>query len=522
MAGNTRNKKVVRNIFIISLFIAILFPFINIFFIYPSFSRLIIWNTEEDAVRTGTHLASLLFGKEKKKLTKNSFPDWFINDREEIKNSLNLMKIKLFTPLGETIFSTEARDIGIINKNSYFHEIVAKGNPFSKIVHKDSKSLEGQVVTTDVAEVYVPIMDDDTFLGAFELYHDITDRNEGLSKVVFYSSIAPFVLMLGFLSVHTVSLLKLDKLDRDITTLKQTEETLRESEERFRSITHSSNDGIISADSSGQIISWNEGAESIFGYRAEEIIGSELILLMPERYREAHRMGLERLKTTGKRHINEKTIELSGLKKDGSEFPLELSLGSWRTSSGLYVSGIIRDITDRKRSEERILQLAYHDSLTGLPNRRLLIDRLKQVLSRDRRENKHAAVLFLDLDKFKSINDTMGHAVGDELLKAVSEGLEKCVREEDTLARHGGDEFIILLQSIERIEDLIKVAERVLAIFKTPFTLKEQKQFITTSIGISIYPQDGNDSETLLRNADIAMYSAKKDGSNQYKLYNQV
>jgi diguanylate cyclase (GGDEF)-like protein len=255
---------------------------------------------------------------------------------------------------------------------------------------------------------------------------------------------------------------------------------------------------------------------------AEEIIGSKLTLLVPERYREAHRMGLERLKTTGKHHLNEKTIELDGLKKDGSEFPLVLSLASWKTSRGLFISGIIRDITDRKRTEEKILQLAYHDSLTGLPNRRLLIDRLKQVLSRDRREKKHAAVLFLDLDKFKSINDTMGHAVGDELLKAVSEGLEKCIREEDTLARHGGDEFIILLHSIERIEDLIQVAERVLSIFKTPFTLKEQKQFITTSIGISIYPQDGNDPETLLRNADIAMYSAKKDGSNKYKLYNQM
>jgi len=163
--------------------------------------------------------------------------------------------------------------------------------------------------------------------------------------------------------------------------------------------------------------------------------------------------------------------------------------------------------------------MAYHDELTGLPNRALLIDRLNHLLARGRRSKILAAILFLDLDNFKNINDSLGHAEGDNLLKEVTERLIKHTRSSDTLARHGGDEFIILIEDLKRVENITKVVEPIFSEFKKPFVLNGQVRFVTTSIGISIYPDDGEDVNTLLKNADIAMYLAKKEGKNTYHLY---
>ena len=180
---------------------------------------------------------------------------------------------------------------------------------------------------------------------------------------------------------------------------------------------------------------------------------------------------------------------------------------------------IFRDITDRKRTEEEIWHMAYHDPLTGLPTRLLLTDRLKQALGRGRRQKVFIAVFFLDLDNFKTINDTLGHEIGDELLKAVSERLHKSVRDGDTLARMGGDEFIICLQDVGRIEDIKAIAEKIILSLKGPFHIHGNELLVSTSMGISIFPNDGEEAGTLLRYADIAMYAAKKAGKNRYQLY---
>src|SRR3989304_4576167 len=180
---------------------------------------------------------------------------------------------------------------------------------------------------------------------------------------------------------------------------------------------------------------------------------------------------------------------------------------------------VIEDITERKLSEEKIIRMANYDNLTGLPNRRLLMSYLSQALTLVSRRDIYAAVLFIDLDRFKLINDTLGHSAGDEMLKEVAERLKKCVRLSDTVGRLGGGEFIVLLPDIEQIEDIIIICNRINTIFDSTLKIGEHEVSVMMSIGISVYPTDGEDGEALLRKADVAMYRAKSDGKSCYRFY---
>ena len=179
------------------------------------------------------------------------------------------------------------------------------------------------------------------------------------------------------------------------------------------------------------------------------------------------------------------------------------------------------EIQERKISEEKVRHMAYHDHLTGLPNRKLFVDRLEQVMQRFTWHKRLAAVLFLDLDRFKVINDTLGHAAGDTLLKVVGERFSGCLREGDSVARFGGDEFCILLQDIARIEDIPVVVEKIFTALKEPVMLGSEEVSVGTSIGVSVFPNDGKTADILLKNADIAMYRAKADGRNNYHIYTE-
>ncbi|MGQ3684578.1 MAG: diguanylate cyclase domain-containing protein [Candidatus Loosdrechtia sp.] len=180
------------------------------------------------------------------------------------------------------------------------------------------------------------------------------------------------------------------------------------------------------------------------------------------------------------------------------------------------------EITERKRMEEKIKHLAFHDPLTSLPNRTLFADRLTLALAHAHRTKEILAILFLDLDRFKVINDTLGHSIGDQLLQGVAERLKHCVREDDTVARLGGDEFILLLTGISRTEDVDTIARKILNIFKESWVTSGHELHITVSIGIALYPNDGKDAETLLKNADTAMYRAKESGRNNYQFYTPI
>jgi diguanylate cyclase (GGDEF)-like protein/PAS domain S-box-containing protein len=179
----------------------------------------------------------------------------------------------------------------------------------------------------------------------------------------------------------------------------------------------------------------------------------------------------------------------------------------------------IEDITVRKHNEKKIKQMAFYDSLTGLPNRRLFSDRLRMVMNHSKRNNTKAAVAMLDLDNFKCVNDTLGHDAGDTLLKAVTERLCGIIRKNDTVARFGGDEFVVIFSDIDEIEIAIQIVQKIIDGFLEPFLIDTHQRIVTTSIGISIYPNDGIDEKTLMKNADIAMYQAKQAGRARYQLY---
>jgi len=180
--------------------------------------------------------------------------------------------------------------------------------------------------------------------------------------------------------------------------------------------------------------------------------------------------------------------------------------------------GASLDITERKRAEEQIKSLAYHDALTGLPNRRLFQDRLSVAVAQAHRNSQHLAVLFLDLDRFKAVNDSLGHAAGDRLIQDVAERLRTCLREGDTVARLGGDEFTLLLPGVAQVVDAARVAEKVLDALRVPFLIEDRELFATASIGISFYPEDGREADTLVKNADAAMYRAKQQGRDNYQI----
>jgi diguanylate cyclase (GGDEF)-like protein len=183
---------------------------------------------------------------------------------------------------------------------------------------------------------------------------------------------------------------------------------------------------------------------------------------------------------------------------------------------------VSRDITKRKRAEETIRDLAYRDALTGLPNRVLFNDRFSMALSQARRHNQRIGIMLLDLDHFKVINDTLGHSVGDKLLRVVGERLTGLLRTSDTIARMGGDEFLLLLTEIARLNDVITIAQKILGVFQKPFIIDDHELMVTTSIGITIFPDDGDTADVLLKNADIAMYHAKERGRENFQCYSST
>ncbi len=295
---------------------------------------------------------------------------------------------------------------------------------------------------------------------------------------------------------------------------------LRDSEAYIQAVLENVNEGIIVVEEAGSIISFNVAAEKIFGYNSQEISHQKFNLLI----------SADHLQTTGPYHKFSQeesregaqygvTREVIGLRKDFSAFPLELKTTQLHIQNKLLFITTARDITDRKDAEQRINYMASHDALTTLPNRALLQDRIEQTLVHNQRHRLKAAVLFIDLDKFKIINDTLGHDIGDGLLQAAAARLVAGVRGEDTVARQGGDEFIILLSHINRPEDAGIIAQKLQSALVEPFLIKGKELHIGASIGIAIYPDDGENMEILMKNSDIAMYHAKESGRGNYQYF---
>jgi diguanylate cyclase (GGDEF)-like protein/PAS domain S-box-containing protein len=304
----------------------------------------------------------------------------------------------------------------------------------------------------------------------------------------------------------------------DITARKKAEEALRESEIKFRSLFEGSRDAIYITTKDGRFIDANQSFLDLFGDTREE--------LMERNAKDAYISieDKERFKKMIKEQGAVRDYEIKLQKKDGAKIDCLLTVTPKRNDRGdvIEYQGIVRDITERKRIEDIIKQLAYHDSLTGLPNRLLFNDRLSVEIARTSRHQKRLAVMMLDLDRFKDVNDTFGHDVGDMLLKAVAKGLMKLLRKSDTVARLGGDEFILILTELNQTEDASVIARNIIDSFKKPFQLNSHTISITTSIGIAVFPEDGGDANTLVKNADAAMYRIKQAGRNNYQWYSKI
>jgi diguanylate cyclase (GGDEF)-like protein/PAS domain S-box-containing protein len=268
-----------------------------------------------------------------------------------------------------------------------------------------------------------------------------------------------------------------------------------------------------------RIITVNRAALDLLGYGEEELLGKPFSRIFASGYDLFFGTGAGPARDDVLEMDLVKNVEMTFLSKDGRKIPVLFSASEMAGKDGRGLVCTAMDITERKKAEEAIEHMAYHDDLTGLPNRNLFVSQLKQGLSRGKRHGLLVSILFLDLDNFKLVNDRLGHAAGDRLLKAVAERLRKTHREYDTVARFGGDEFTILIHDAKKAEDITRAAENVFASLNKPFVIEDQEIYITSSMGITVFPSDGDDPEALLRYGDIAMYKAKESGRSNYQFY---
>lgn len=305
---------------------------------------------------------------------------------------------------------------------------------------------------------------------------------------------------------------------QNITAQKNAEQSLRITEARYRSIFENAIEGIFQTTPNGQYLIANPALARMYGYKTPNSLISALnnidhLYVLPTRRHDFIEMMAK--------HGSVQNFESQVYREDKSIIWISENARMVHDESGnlLFYEGTVEDITNRKNYEEKMQYQAMHDSLTGLPNRYMLNDRLQQSINFAERYQNKFAVAFLDLDQFKLINDSMGHDVGDLLLVTISERLTHCMRDTDTVARLGGDEFLILLSNIDQFDDIKLCIERMLAAVSEPCFIKGWDFVVSCSIGISIFPDNGKNASTLLKNADSALHKAKQSGRNQYQVY---
>ncbi|MCC7460639.1 MAG: diguanylate cyclase [Proteobacteria bacterium] len=289
----------------------------------------------------------------------------------------------------------------------------------------------------------------------------------------------------------------------------------------FQRFVHNIPESVVITDVSGTIQFVNPAFTKVTGYSPHEVIGQNPRILKSGRQDPLFYQNM----WSAVAKDNHWQGEIWNQRKNGETYPEWLSISAVRNEGGQITNyiGLFTDITFRKLSENTLKYLAYHDSLTGLPNRSLFFDRLNQAIVQADRTKDMISILYIDLDRFKPINDLLGHASGDLLLKKVSQRILKCIRKGDTLARIGGDEFAVILMNIPDFPSIEGIASKILQALSKPFQLQfNQEGLVTASIGIGVYPFDGQKPDGLLHASDQAMYQAKKLGTNRYCFANDI
>ena len=309
---------------------------------------------------------------------------------------------------------------------------------------------------------------------------------------------------------------------RNIIQRKAVEESLFIERTRAEITLNSIGDAVISTDMAGNVDYLNTAAESMTGWLKEEACGYPIREVMRIINDKTYNPVINPIEVVLQQ---DKPMTLAAdtilIQRDGNEVAIEDSATPIHDSSGRIRGAVIvfHDVTPTRAIVAKMAHLAQHDSLTNLPNRALLNDRITQAIELAKRRGTYLALLFLDLDNFKHINDSLGHSTGDKLLQSIAQDLSACVRSSDTVSRLGGDEFVILLTQDKDAQDAAVTADKILTVLAKPHTIAEHVLYITTSIGISVYPADSQDPETLIKNADIAMYHAKERGRNNYQFF---
>ena len=301
---------------------------------------------------------------------------------------------------------------------------------------------------------------------------------------------------------------------RDITERKKAEEVLADEATRRRILIEQSSDGIVVLDQNGKVYEANKRFAEMLGYSPEEM---KRLHVWDWESQFPKEQVIEMVRAVDEAGDHFESVHR---RKDGTTYNVEISTNGAMFAGQKLIFCVCRDITERKEMEQKLSEMATHDALTGLPNRLLLTDRFDIAIAQAKRRTRNMAIMMLDLDHFKYVNDTLGHDIGDKLLKAVGDMLKGIIRKGDTIARMGGDEFVLLFPEINDLQNTIGIAQKILDDFKKPFQIDCHKILITTSIGIALYPLDGEDFETLMTSADKAMYFAKEEGRNNFKYAN--
>ena len=460
-----------------------------------------------------------------------------------------VLKVKLYSPSTYLYFSTEPAQIGRFHHENGGVQAALGGRVISEITHRNTfDSFEKTLVDRDILSSYIPIFEQGKVVAVFELYSDITsfiEQMRGLRNAVAVTVGLSILLLYAFLSyliwlakdiidaqqetLHENNRMLERRVDDRTQDLLSANENLRaEVEERIRAETdlrlaatvfENTSEGVVIADPQQRVLAVNKAFTCITGYTAKEMLGNTPQLLKSGRQNQAFYLSMwatltERGSWTG---------ELWNRRKNGEIYPEWLSLSAVHNKTGelTHYVGVFSDITDLKASQGRLEYLAHHDVLTGLPNRLQLSQQLSATIALSRETGQGFSLLFIDLDHFKHVNDTLGHSLGDKLLHTVGEALRRCLNESAMIARIGGDEFVALLHPSEEplLEFAAESATAVLLALSEPFAIEEHQLYVGASIGIVCYPCDGETAEVLLAHADAAMYRAKAQGRNSWCIY---
>jgi diguanylate cyclase (GGDEF)-like protein/PAS domain S-box-containing protein len=421
---------------------------------------------------------------------------------------LDIIKIKIFSNDGRIIYSTDHAIIGQTDAHNDKLIRALNGEIVSELEKKDEVwDIAGEKkFDIDLVETYLPVRDEkDNIIGSFELYLDISRYRAESKEAVRLEMIV--ITSILFITFGFLFLL----MKKGTNELSLRESIIQENEKHFRSVVETANDAFVSINSNGEIVLWNQSAINIFGYSSDEAIGKPVTIIMPKEFHDDHNMGISRILAGGKPKIIDTMVEVTALNKNGSKFPIELSLSRWETERGAFFTAVIRDITERKKIEDKIKALSLTDELTGLYNRRGFFNLSEQQLKLAKRGSKKVYMLYLDLDNFKEINDTFGHSEGDTVLKDIAMILKSSYRESDVIGRLGGDEFVVF--PIGSDDETIKIVVDRLYKNIDIFNRKSNKSYkLSVSVGVASYdPIAPCSLDELITKADHLMYENKKN-----------